>query len=573
MIARMPRVFPKRLLAAAALSAAGCASLGKAPPAELVLTGGSVYTLAEPRKVEALAVRGGRVVFAGDAAGAARRIGAGTSVVELAGRAVLPGFHDCHTHPAAGGVELGECDLNHAALADMPGRLRRCAEEAPEGWLRGGGWALTLFGEPGPHKSVLDAAVPDRPAYFTAADGHSAWVNSKALELAGITRDTVDPEDGRIEREPGTGEPTGTLREGAMELVGKLLPPYAPEQAQAGLKRGLHLAARLGITTFYEAAAEPWMLEAYEALDRAGSLTARVNVSVALAPAKGAAQAAEIAALRERLASPRLRVLGGKAFADGVLEARTAALLEPYADKGGLGGANWEPGVLADAAAALEERGLSLHVHAIGDRAVRMALDAFAEARRRNGPGDRRHQIAHLELIDPADLPRFRELGVTACFQPLWAQADEYITKLTEPGLGPERSRRLYPLASAARAGARLACGSDWSVSSMSPLEGMQVGATRRGIDAGPGPAWLPEERLSAAELARCYTSGGAYAVRQEALTGTLEPGKAADLVVLDQDPFLALPEELGAIGVHSTYLDGRLIYLRDQETRNQPRP
>ncbi|HAH05338.1 MAG TPA: amidohydrolase, partial [Elusimicrobia bacterium] len=367
--------------------------------------------------------------------------------------------------------------------------------------------------------------------------------------------DTPDPPGGRIERGPG-GEPSGVLREEAMALVESLLPENSQEELMEGARRALKMAAGFGLTALHEAAADEKTLAAYAELERRGELTARVDASFQLDPSSGVP---DLEALRARHQGKLLRLTGGKIFADGVLEARTGAVLEPYVGRGGLGTALWDQKAFDEAASELDRRGCQVHVHAVGDRAVRMALDAVAEARRRNGPGGPTHEIVHLELIDPSDLPRFKALRVAAGFQPLWAWRDPYITDLTEPVLGPERSARLYPLGSALRAGALLACGSDWSVSSMNPWEAIQVGATRRGLEEGPGQAWLPGETLPLDELLRCYTTGGALAGGLDA--GALEPGKPADFIVLDRDPYRTPLHQLKAVKVLETYLEGRRVY------------
>ncbi|MEK7744343.1 MAG: amidohydrolase, partial [Elusimicrobiota bacterium] len=524
----------------ASLCLAGASSGAQTPAereADLAFTGGRVHTMGTPAIVSALAVRRGKIAFTGSDEEVRSWIGPRTTVVPLKGRAVLPGFIDSHVHPIAGGIELGECPLGAAGTPEeLLELVRICGRKKAEGWVRGSGWDLTLFAEGNPSKSLLDSLLPGRPVYLEASDGHSAWANSKALSLAGLTRTASDPPNGRVERE-ASGEPSGVLREDAMELVSRLLPEYTLAESTAGLRRALDMAARLGITTLHEAAADESMLAAYADLDRRGELSARINASFELRPSSGVLGARALPGLRRRYQGKLLRLTGAKVFVDGVLEARTAALLEPYADRGGLGTAGWDSRELADTAAALDREGFQLHAHAIGDRAVRMSLDAVAEARKRNGPGGPPHHLAHLELIDPADLPRFKGLRVMADFQPFWANRDPYITSLTEPGLGSERSGRLYPLGDAFRAGAPLACGSDWSVSSMNPWEAIQVGLNRRGVEEGAGPAWLPAQALDLDTLLRCYTTGGAAANLQETLTGRLEPGFAADLIVLDKDP------------------------------------
>lgn len=535
------------------------------PPADLVLTGGAVYTVDGARSwAEAVAVADGKIVFVGTDAAAKPWIGPKTRVVALGGKMLLPAFHDAHVHPVSGGVEALECDLNglstQAAILEKVKRY--AAERASAPWVRGGGWDLTIFPEGNPSKALLDAISVDRPIYLSASDGHSVWVNSKALAIAGVTRSTPDPPYGRIERDPATGEPSGTLREGAAGLVSKFLPKRSANDFVEGLREALRIANRLGLTSLVEASASEEDLAAYAALEARGELTARVLASLHCNPGKGLAEVPRLAALRAKYAGKRLRTTAVKIFADGVLETRTAAVLEPYVGfPGDLGKPNLEPVAFAPLAAALDKEGFQIHVHAIGDRAIRMTLDALEAARAANGARDARHHLAHLELIDPADIPRFRRLNVVANFQPLWANGDKWLTELTEPKLGPARSRWLYPIGSVVASGAPFAFGSDWSVSSMNPLEGIEVAVTRRQPAEGPGAAWLPEERITLPDAIAGYTIRGAYLDFSEKDTGSIEAGKAADLVVLDRNLFEIPPSQIHETKVLLTLLEGKEVY------------
>ncbi|SDM19685.1 hypothetical protein SAMN05421823_11177 [Catalinimonas alkaloidigena] len=537
-------------------------------PAELVLRDAAIYTVDSARSwAEAIAVDQGRIVYVGTNEGVNAWTGPQTEVHSLQGRMILPGFHDAHVHPLMGGIELGECDLNGLdtpeAILDS---VQAYATAHPAlDWIRGGGWDLPIFPQAHPRKEMLDRIVADRPVFLTAADGHSAWVNSLALQRVGITRTTPDPPNGRIERDPRTGEPTGTLREAAVELVANQLPPYTAADYEAGLRRGLALANRLGITSLLEASANQPMLEAYRALDQRGELTARMVVSMKADLAQGEAQLPQLQAWRDTYQGKRLRTSTVKIFADGVIEARTAAMLEPYLDTGDRGALNLAADSLTQFITALDREGFQVHVHAIGDRAIRTALDGFERARNENGVRDSRHHIAHLELIDSADIPRFRTLGVVANFQPLWAFADTYITDLTEPALGPARSRWLYPINSVVATGATTAFGSDWSVSSMNPLDGIQVGVTHLDPDDSTGTPWLPQERVDLPTMLAGYTLQGAYVSFQEQETGSIEVGKAADLVVLDRNLFQIPPHEIHRAKVLMTFLEGALMYQADQ--------
>ncbi len=553
------------LIAAAFFTAAACSGGRANGPADLILTNAAVVTMAarQPR-AEAVAVADGRIVFVGGNRAALARRGALTRVIDLGGRMVLPAFRDSHVHLVMGGVELLACNVAELATKEaVLARIRDYAAARPDlSWITGGGWALPLFPQANPRKEDLDALVPDRPVVLDSADGHSCWANSRALALAGITRDTPDPVGGRIERDPETGEPTGTLRESAAGLVESRVPALGPLEYIDGLKAGLAMANRFGIASIIEARADEDILEAYAALDRAGELSVRVLASLQVDTERGISEAHRLAALRRRYAGTRLRATTAKIFADGVIEPHTAALLEPYADRPGDRGAPLlEPEAFDALARALDRAGFQIHVHAIGDRAVRMALDALEAAGRANGFRDMRHHIAHLELIDPADIPRFRRLGVAANFQALWAYPDTYITELTLPLLGPARSRWLYPIGSVAATGAVIAGGSDWSVSSMNPLEAIQVAVTRRDPGAGPGQAWIPEERADLATMLRAYTVNGAWLCREERTRGSLEAGQAADLIVLDRDLFAIPASEIGRAKVLLTLLDGREVF------------
>ena len=514
----------------------------------------------------AVAVRGGRIVYVGPDTIPTGLAGPATEIVDLAGAMVLPGFQDAHVHPLSSGVELGECHLNDltsaAAIADS---IRACARAAPGlAWVRGGGWQLPLFPDGNPTRAVLDAAVPDRPAAFDAADGHSVWLNSRALALAGITRDTPDPANGRIERDVRTGEPSGTLRESAMDLVARVLPERTETELAAGLDRAQRLANRLGITSVFAATADEAGLRAYTAADRAGRLTVRVVAASYPDPDQPDSILPRAREWRRRYATPRVRPVAVKLFQDGVIEARTAALLAPYLDrKGDAGRPIYDQPTLDRVTTGLDRDGFQVHVHAIGDRAIRMALDAFAHARAANGPRDARHAITHLELIDPADIPRFRALGVVANFEPLWANGDEYLSVMTEPALGPARSRWLYPIASVVRTGAVVTGGSDWSVSSLDPLEAIETGITGRAPGDRDGPPWNPAERVDLPTMLSLYTINAAYALQQDRETGSIEAGKLADLVVLDRNLFDLPPHRLHEARVVRTLLEGRTVYLR----------
>jgi predicted amidohydrolase YtcJ len=538
---------------------------GISSPAELILDKASIYTLNKSQPwAEAIAIGGGKIIYVGTSPGVEKFRREGTKVIDLSGKMVVPGFHDSHVHLVTGGIELDQCSLTGLATREeILAKIRDYAvAHSEKPWIAGGGWDLPIFHEANPTKVELDGVVGDRPAYLSAADGHSAWVNSRALEIAGVSAATPDPENGRIERLPGSSEPSGTLREAAMQLVGRFVPEPTPEEYQTGLLAGLALANRFGITSIIEASADENILSSYEEADRKGRLTVRMQASIRVDPDKGTEQIEDLTAKMHKFKGQFLRATSAKIFADGVIESHTAALLEPYIDRpGDRGKPLLEQAAFDRLAINLDKAGFQIHIHAIGDRAVRMSLDALEAARKANGPREARHHIAHLELVDPADIPRFQALGVVANFQPLWAYPDLYITKLTEPILGPERSRRLYPIGSLARSGAIIVGGSDWSVSSINPLEAIQVAVTRRAPEDPAGAAWLPEELIDLPTALAAYTINGAYLSHQEEITGSIETGKAADLVILDRNLFEIPSNEIHQIGVRMTLLAGKIVF------------
>ncbi len=547
---------------------AALAAIHAAPPQpvpDLVFKNGAIYTVEAARSwASALAVANGRIVFTGPDSGALALAGPRTRIIDLQGRMVLPGLHDSHVHLIQGGRSLIACNLNPARTAAEATEIAAAYAKAHPGlpWIAGSGWELPLFPNANPTKAALDAAIPDRPVYLESSDGHSAWVNSRALAAAHITRETKDPPGGRIERD-STGAPSGTLRESATALVSGIIPPPTAADFLADLARGLHEANRFGITSFQEADADDASLVAYSAADRAGQLTARVVAAMLVDPAKDDSQVGELAAKRAKYQGKLFRATSVKIFADGVIESGTAALLAPYIGRlsGQNGALNFDPARLNHLVTALDREGFQVHIHAIGDRAVRISLDAHEAAEKALGPNDLRPHIAHLELVDPADIPRFRQLNVIANFQGLWAWPDRYINDLTVPILGPQRSRWLYPIGSIERSGAMIAGGSDWPVSSLNPFDAIQVAVARRGIGEPEGPAWIPGEKASLANMIAAYTIAGAWVNHEEKLTGSIETGKAADLIVLDENLFAIRPENIHRTKVLLTLLEGKPVY------------
>jgi len=540
--------------------------------ADLVLRGGAVYTLDAARSwAEAVAVRGDRIVYVGPEDGVAAQIGPRTRVVDLAGKMVLPGFQDAHIHPPVSGVGYLTCGLYDLTTQDeYLQAVAECAKRRPDApWIRGEGWSLPAFAPTGiPDKKLLDAILPDRPVYLDSKDGHTAWVNSKALEIAGITKQTPDPPGGRIDRDPETGEPVGSLQESAIELVGAHVPAVTDAEIEEGLRYALELLNAYGITSFQDASVHLEgnsayrSLAAYRALDEKGELTARAVLSLLWNQEKGEEQLPALVEARRNATRGRVRATTVKVFQDGVLEAQTAAVLDPYVGTDGdTGIALIDPQRLKRYVTLLDAAGFQVHFHAIGDAAIRQCLDAVEAARETNGVRDSRHHISHIQLFHPDDIPRFRQLGVVANFQPLWAYADAYITELVLPFLYPGAARWNYPIASLLRSGAVVAFGSDWSVSSANPLEEIEVAVTRMDADGGEGEPFVPEERIDLRDAIAAFTINAAYVNFQEDSTGSLEPGKLADLIVVDRNLFEIDPTEISEARVLLTLLDGQPVH------------
>ncbi|MFJ4953454.1 amidohydrolase [Streptomyces sp. NPDC088760] len=539
--------------------------------ADLLFTGGPVLT-PEGRTATAVAVTGDRITAVGHAEVRALA-GPRTEVVDLAGRLLLPGFQDAHVHPVPAGLELSQCDLTRATTAEETvAAVRAYADAHPEReWILGGGWSMEAFTGGTPTKELLDAVVPDRPVYLPNRDHHGAWVNSRALELAGVGRDTPDPADGRIERD-ASGEPSGTLQEGAMQLVGRLAPPATPADRLAALLRAQRHLHALGITAWQDALVGDFLgmddpAQAYLTAAQDGSLTARVVGALWWDRERGAEQIPELVEKRAASSRGRFRAGAVKLMLDGVAENGTAALLDPYLDRCGCRTANRgksfiDPGELPRYVTELDALGFQCHFHALGDRAVRDALDAVEAARTANGPNDTRPHLAHLQVVHPDDVPRFARLGATANIQPLWAAHEPQMDELTIPFLGPERAARQYPFGALLRSGARLAAGSDWPVSSPDPLQGIHV-AVNRVEPGGTGPVFLPHERLDLADALSAYTAGSAY-VNHLDETGRVAAGALADLVVLDRDPFAGPPEAIAETAVALTYVGGECVYAAE---------
>ncbi len=550
--------------------------------ADLILRGGAVYAVDAARSwAQAVAIRDGSIVAVGTDEQVAALVGPRTRAIDLAGRMLLPGFIDAHVHASAAGLERLRCDLAEAhGLADYLAAVRAYAQANPgSGWITGGGWSIDVFPGGIPSRHNLDQVAPDRPVFLSNRDHHAAWVNSKALELAGVTASTQDPADGRIERD-SDGTPTGTLQEGAMGLVERVVPrPEVTEQV-AGILEGQRYLHSLGITGWQEAivgnyAVIPDCFDAYTEADRRGLLTARVVGALWWQRGTSAGQLDGLAERRERAGrAGRFRATSVKIMQDGVCENFTASMLTPYLDghghvTDGRGSSFFGPDELNEAVTAIDARGFQVHFHAIGDRAVREVLDSVAAARAANGAADHRHHVSHIQVVHPDDLPRFRELDVLANCQPLWACEEPQMIELTLPYLGPERAGWQYPFGRLLRSGAQLCFGSDWPVSSPDPLWEMHVAVNRTVppghpyAGSGAGNVFLPSDRISLHDAIGAATIGSAYVNHADDVTGSIEPGKAADLVVLDRNLFEHPVEEIALARVDLTIAGGQVVHER----------
>ncbi len=534
-------------------------SCGKKQSADLILHSGHCY-LPDSTFAEAVAVGNGKILAVGNSADILAQYEA-AEVLDLQGKLVLPGLHDAHVHPIGGATEAVQCQLSGLnTIAEVRQAIADYVKAHPnDEWILGRGWELHVFPPDGnPSRALLDSIAPDRPVYLRSWDGHSAWVNSKALAMAGITAKTPDPPQGRIEKDR-KGQPSGTLREKAMDLVSKLIPKDTHEQRVNLLKTAMQKMHELGITSFTDASAPLSYLKAYEELHRKGELNSRVITSLSVG-LNGIIPVASLDSLRRTYTKDEwLRAACVKIFTDGVPEAHTAALLAPYDDRpNDTGILNYNPEELRRYCRQLDSAGFQIHFHALGDKAVRVSLDAVEGS----NPA-LRHNISHLQVIDSADRARFARQQIIANFQPFWAKGDLLNIDLISRILGPKRARSQYPMASIWNTGARLAAGSDWPVSTVNPFEAIQVAITRMQINVPDDRPWIPEERLTLHQIIHAYTLGGAYLMHQDDITGSIAPGKAADLIVLNQNLFKILPADIHKTKVLLTLAGGKSVHRK----------
>lgn len=569
------------------LAVAGCSARETGPPADLLVTNAQIYAADGSTTLhESLAVRGDRIVAIGAAAEVARHRGPETIVLDAAGRSVVPGFNDTHLHLFEGGFAAERADLSHAAsVKEVQERLREFAAAQPaRPWVLGEGWRYNTFPGGMPSRAQLDAVVPDRPAFLRCFDYHTAWVNSKALQLAGITRHTPDPVNGTIVRDRKTGEPTGVLQESAQGLVSRLLPEPTDEERLAMLDTVTTRLHAAGVTSVQNALGSEAEFGVYDRARQSGRLGLRIYSAVAPTGLFSSDPPAPITsemidgwdALRRTYAADASFKLGMvKLFVDGVIETHTATLLAPYANRPTSGPSNYTPAELARIVTLLDGRGWQVMMHAVGDGAVRMALDAVTAAAAANpAPArGRRHRIDHLETLDPADEPRFGRLGVVASMHPggIYRPPGERprpvpgatpVASVWAANLGPERAARGGAWKRIRDAGGRVTLGSDWPVASYDPsgrLYQVAVAAPRVG---------RPDGRLSLMAAIDAYTSDAAYVEFEEGTKGTLVPGQLADFVVLAKDVFTTLPTSPADLAVVTTVFAGKVVFTASGNTR-----
>jgi predicted amidohydrolase YtcJ len=538
--------------------------------ADMVVLHGRVYTLDSKQPwAQALAIRADKIVAVGDDATIGKFRGAGTKVIDAAGHLVMPGFVDCHIHFMDGSLSLGRVNLESAKdVAEIQQRLREYAAKHPgNNWLLGRGWDYAMFGAAAlPDKKYLDELFPDRPVFLEGYDGHTYWANSKALALAGITRDTPDPPNGIIVRDPATHEATGALKEAAQELVAKAAPKLTRAERLAALRAGIKWATENGLTRVHSAGGDFPQLELYDELRRHGDLTLRFYIAYFMDPPEMHAQDVEaIENARKKYHDAWIDTNAVKFMVDGVIESHTAAMIEPYSDDPSLRGKLfWDPAKYSSAVAELDKRGLQLFTHAIGELGVRTALDAYQHAEEVNHSSDRRPRIEHIETVSAADIPRFGKLGVIASMQPLHSYPNADTLDVWARNAGRDRASRAWSWKSIADAGGRYAFGSDWPVVTPNPWYGLQTAVTRQTREGTPESGFVPSQRLTVAQAVEGYTLGAAFAGRREKTEGSLEKGKLADLIIVSQNIFEIDPHKISETKVRTTVVGGQVVYQSD---------
>lgn len=539
-------------------------------PADILIIHAKVYTLNQAAPwAQALAIRHGKIVSVGPDEVVEKMRGIGTKVIDAGGKLVLPGFTDCHIHFLSGSLALGRLNLEGASnTEEIQNRLREYSSKHPgDSWILGRGWNYAMFAPSTlPDRQTLDQLFPNRPVLLTAYDGHTGWANSKALSLAGITKDTPNPPDGAIVRDPQTGDPTGALKESAQQLVSKLIPkPSRVDKLQA-YRAGIKWANQNGITRVDSAGGDFEELPLLEELRQTKQLSVRFHVSYFLNPPE--LRKEEIDAIehaRKRYHDEWIDANAVKFMLDGVVESHTAAFLEPYSDDPSVKGALfWDPEKYKSAVAELDKRGLQLFTHAIGDHAIRTALDAYEFAQTKNRSKDRRPRVEHIEDVSAADIPRFGKLGVIASMQPLHAYPDADTLDVWVRNVGPERATRAWVWKSIAEDGGHYAFGSDWPVVTLNPWQGIEVAVTRQTTDGKPPAGFVPSQRITVAQAIEGYTLDAAYAGHREKTEGSLDIGKVADVIIVDRNLMEIDPRSISETKVITTIVGGKVVYEAD---------
>jgi len=537
-----------------------------AQPADVIITNARVYTVNPQQKwAEATAIRGDRIAAVGTRKEVELLRGPATKVIDAGGRLLLPGFADCHIHFMQGSLGLTRVDLNGVVtVAEIQKRVKAYADTHPkEPWILGMGWTYPIFAPSGlPNKKILDDVVPDRPVYLEAFDGHSAWANSKALAIAGIDRNTPDPANGEIVRD-ANGEPTGALKEAAGELVASRAPKPTRSERLEALRKAMREANRVGLVRVHSAGGDFEYLDLYNDLRTRGQLSLRFYIAYFLdPPGLNADIIAKIEDARREYRDDWIEGGAVKTMLDGVIEAHTAAMFAPYSDDPSqVGKLFWDADKYRATIADLDARGLQVFTHAIGDKAVRLALDAYQSAAETNHTHDARHRVEHIETIAADDIGRFGKLGVIASMQPLHAYPDDDTLHVWARNVGPDRASRAWVWHSIEQQNGAIAFGSDWPVVTLNPWPGVETALTRQ-TDAGDPPGgFVPRERLSLEDTIRAYTLGAAFAGHREQSEGSLEVGKLADLILIDRDLFKIEPTEIGETQVLFTMVGGKIVY------------
>ena len=546
--------------------------------ADIVIENGVIYTVNKDQPwAQAIAIKDGEITFVGSDNEVKEHVGNNTKIVNVDNRLIIPGMQDVHIHPISGGILSAACDLNGLSnIAEYRVAISDYANNNPDlDWITGGGWAMSVFGAGGkPSRKIIDELVSDRPVYLTSTDGHSGWANSLALEMAGITEDTPDPIDGIIDRDPETGELIGSLQEGAMTLMEKIIPPDSFESKLAGLRYSIKMLNGYGITAIQDAIVREPDLKTYQHLEENNELTLRVVASQWWERSEGLEQIEYFNQMRDKYTSRLINPSTVKIMQDGLVENYTAVLVDHYHNVPGptKGIPMVEPEFLKEVVTAIDAAGFQVHFHALGDGAARQSLDAVEEAIYENGQLGNRHHISHLQLVHPDDFSRFAELEVVANFQPLWAYSGDYLTELAAPFVGQERLRWSYAIKTLEDAGAKIAFGSDWSVTSANPFHQIETSITRQSatevtalenkpVDPEQDVPLFIEESISLEAAIRAFTLNAAFVNKIESRTGSLEVGKLADLVILDQNLFEIEPYDISETNALITLFDGEVVH------------